>query len=683
MADLVAERLLLLAFGLLLAGAIASSAYRNDWRKTGYAAVTFMAAASAALWILAARVLACGAADTRAFLAFGLLGTSLTFHVDRLSAVFLLVVPFVGLAAMLYAVEYMRKLHPNQCPARYYPFALLLMAAIVGVVTASDLLFFFIFWELMTLTSWVLVWFERDDETKVRAAWQYFIVTHVASACILAAGIVTYTRSGSFAFGDIARVIGEMAQSSPALVHLLMALFLIGFATKAGMFPLGAWLPQAYPAAPSPASAAFAGSMTKLGIYGIVRVFFEFFQAPQLTTVWGAIIAVLGTGSIFVGTLTALREDDAKRVLSFHIIGQIGYMLLGVGTGLFFLRSSPALATVALMAGLYHVINHACYKSLLFLNVGAAEYYTRTRDLNKMGGLGSVMRVTTAAAIIASLSIAGIPPLSGFASKWLIYQSAFQGAFQGGIRAPLFLLLGLVAMFISLVTLASFMKLLGSIFLGKQAAGVEKVTGDVPISMRIPQIGLSAVCVLLGVVPILPLLLLYGAVREILGASFVPGFTSLFGSNASGIALNLGKGVAGLWNPAYAVAALAVCATAAYAISRAGHAPSRHTEGWYGGEEYQPELVRFRAHGFCLPFKNAFAKVYPSVRVPRIHALQLLKRAFDVDRWLYNPLVNAGARITQLLSRTHSGIPQVYMVWQLVGMILAFAILFLLLRGHV
>ena len=679
MAYLVPERLLFLAFGLLLVGAVASSVYRKDWRKTGYTAVTFMAAASVALWVLAAHVLACGAADTRAFLAFDPLGASLTFHIDRLSAVFLLVVPFVGLAAMLYAVEYMKKLYPGQSPARYYPFALLLMATIVGVVTTSDLFFFFIFWEMMTLTSWVLVWFERDDETKVRAAWQYFIFTHVASACILAAGIVAYTRSGSFAFGDIARVIGQMAQSSPALVHLLMALFLIGFATKAGMFPLGAWLPQAYPAAPSPASAAFAGSMTKLGIYGIVRVFFEFFQAPQLTTVWGAIIAVLGTTSIFVGTLTALREDDAKRVLSFHIIGQIGYMLLGIGTGLFFLRSSPALATVALMAGLYHVINHACYKSLLFLNVGAAEYYTRTRDLNKMGGLGSVMRVTTAAAIIASLSIAGIPPLSGFASKWLIYQSAF----QGGIRFPLFLLLGFVAMFISLVTLASFMKLLGSIFLGKQAAGVEKVTSDVPVSMRIPQIGLSAVCVLLGVVPILPLLLLYGVAREILGASFVPGFAGLFGSDMSGIALNLGKGVTGLWNPAYAVAALAVCVAVAYAISRAGLAPSRRTKGWYCGEEYQPEEVRARAHGFCLPFKNAFAKVYPSVRVPRINALRLLQRAFDVDSWLYNPLVNAGARMTELLSRTHSGIPQVYMVWQLVGMILAFAILFLLLRGHV
>ena len=675
MACVSPEQLLFTAFGLLTLGALVSIAGRN-WRSTGYTAVVFAGAASVALWILAADAIVGGEVNTPEYLRLGAIGASLTFHIDRLSAVFLLLVPLIGLAALLYSVEYMNHVHRNASAARYYPFALLLLASITGVVTTSNLFYFFIFWELMTLTSWALVWFDREDEKKVRAAWQYFVATHIAAACMLVAILIIYTRSGSFAFADAAATVGTMVRTSPWLAHILVALFFIGFATKAGMFPLGGWLPQAYPAAPSPATATFAGTMTKLGIYGIVRVLFEFFRVPELTTVWGGIIATLGALSIFVGTLAALREDDAKRMLSYSTIGQIGYMLLGVGTGLFFLQSVPALAAVALIAALYHLLSHACSKSLLFLNVGAAEYQTGTRDLNKIGGLGALMPVSMAAAIIAGLSIAGIPPFSGFVSKWLIYQSTI----QGGIRAPMFLILALVAMFVSLVTLAVLMKLIGVMFLGKLSTAGKRVTGDVPATMRIPQEILAAVCVLLGVVPILPLLLLYRAAQDVLGAGFVPAFGGLFGSNPSGIALNVGAGTAGVWNPAYTLVALIFCALLAYAISRSAHAPMRVTETWYGGEEADPEHVRFRAHGFVLPFKEAFAKVYPSVSLPKISAFASIQKVLNLDTWVYGPIVNAGSRLTGRLSRAHSGIPQLYMLWQVIGIIAVLALLFIMLK---
>jgi len=541
----------------------------------------------------------------------------------------------------------------------------------------SDLFFFFIFWEMMTLTSWVLVWFDRDNEVKVRAAWKYFVVIHAATACMFAAGIVAYSKSGSFAFTEIARAIGEIAQSNPALVHIMMALFLIGFATKAGMFPFGGWLPEAHPAAPAPASAIFSGAMIKTGIYAIVRIFVEFLHVPELTTIWGAIIAVLGAVSIFVGTVTALRQDDVKRVLSFHSIGQIGYMLLAVGTSIFFLQTNPLLSTVALIAGLYHVINHACFKSLLFLNAGAAEYYTGTRDLNIMGGLGKLMPITMTTAVIASLSIAGIPPFNGFASKWLIYQSTA----YAGLAMPLFLPLFLAAIFSSLVTLASFMKVMGAMFLGHLATNGKKVPGDVPLSMRVPQVVFSAACVLLGVLPILPLYLLYGAASDVLAQRPVPGFSEIFGSSSAGITLSFGAGTVGVWNPAYALAAIAVCGIIAYAIGRSALAPARETVGWYCGEEYEPDEVRFRAHGFCLTFREAFAKVYPSIPVPKWGVPTFLQRLADVDTWLYGPLVKGGTRITERLSRTHTGIPQFYMLWQVVGAVVVLGLLFALLRG--
>lgn len=669
------EQLLLLAFGLLALGALVTAVYAGNWRRAGYTAVVFTAAAAVTLWVLAAGVFLSGAVGTREFLTFSPLGASLAFHIDRLSSIFLIIVPFVALAAMLYSIDYMRKAHPDDSPRRYYPFALLLVAAILGVVTSSDLLFFFIFWECMTLTSWVLVWFDRGNEVKVRAAWLYFVVTHAAAACLLIAILVTRSRSGSFAFTDMAAGLAYLQASTPWLFHVVLGLFFIGFATKAGMFPFGGWLPPAHAAAPSPVSAFLSGIIVKIGIYGIIRTFLGFLPPSEASVIWGGIIAVLGTASIFIGTLAALGQDDAKRVLGFHTIGQVGYMLLGIGTGLFFLRSNPVLASIALIAGLYHVINHSCYKSLLFLNVGAAEYRTGTRDLNKLGGLGALMPVTMAAAVIASLSIAGIPPFNGFVSKWLIYQTTI----LGGIEAPLFLLLGVVAMFISLVTLASFMKLLGSIFLGKPAPYPKETAGEVPASMQLAQIELAAACIVLGVVPILPLAVLYSAAGDILGSGVVPSYAALFGASRSGIATSSGV-AAGAWNPPYMIAALLVCCLGAYVVTRLARATSRQTESWYGGEEATADEVRYRAHGFVLPFKEVFANIYPSIPVPRVQALQIVRKILDFDKWLYNPFVKTGGWMVDRFSRTHIGVPQMYMIWQLAGVILVMAALFALFR---
>lgn len=668
------EYLLYFGFVLLVAGAVASSLAARSLRAAGYVAVAFTALACAALWTVAARVFAGGDVVVKTGLAFQPLKAALVFHIDKLSAVFVVVLTFVGLAATIYAVEYIRKVYPTSSPSRFYMPALLLIASMVGVVTVSDLFFFFIFWELMTLTSWVLVWFDRENEAKVRAAWFYFVVIHAATGCMLAAALIVYSQSHSFAFADIARATAQMAQSNPALLHVVLGLFFVAFVTKAGMFPLGGWLPEAHPAAPSPASAIFSGAMIKTGIYGVVRFFFAFLGTAGPAATWGGIIASLGAISIFVGTLTALRQDDVKRVLSFHSIGQIGYMLLGVGTSLFFIHTNPYLAIVGLVAGLYHVINHACFKSLLFLNAGSAEYYTGTRDLNLMGGLGKLMPVTMATAVIASLSIAGIPPLNGFASKWLIYQSGL----NAGIIAPLFLPLLLAAIFSSIATLASFMKMLGSMFFGHLATNGRDITRDVPAAMNVSQLGLSAACILLGVAPVLPVLLLYGVAREIIGGS-LPAFSGIFGSSSSGITLSLGHAVTGVWNPAVIIVALAASGLVAYAISRSARAPARETQPWYCGEEELSAEVRYRAHGFLLPFKAAFAGLYPSIRIPRIPALGRLKTVLDMDNWLYGPLVRAGSRLTDLLARTHSGLPAVYMLWQVIGMALTLLILFILL----
>ncbi|HID08514.1 MAG TPA: oxidoreductase, partial [Armatimonadetes bacterium] len=338
-------------------------------------------------------------------------------------------------------------------------------------------------------------------------------------------------------------------------------------------------------AAPTAASALFAGTMGKLGVYGIVRVFAELLPITRFSTSWGQTIAILGTISIFIGTVTALVQSDSKRLLSFHMIGQVGYMLLGVGTGICFLRISPALATVGLMAGLFHVVNNAYYKSLLFLNAGAVLYRTGTRDLNRVGGLGTIMPLTTAMAIIASLSIAGVPPFSGFSSKWMIFSSSI----IGGMQIPLpFIVLAIIAVFISAVTLASFLKFLGTAFLGRlHVEGKPDVEhADVPITMRIPQVIIAIFCILFGIWPALPAYILHLAVSGVLPADYSPALKQIAGTALIGIHLNLGEGVVSIWNPALVVTGLVLCCLIPYLIYRIAGAPVRSVAMWLCGEEH-------------------------------------------------------------------------------------------------
>ena len=212
----------------------------------------------------------------------------------------------------------------------------------------------------------------------------------------------------------------------------------LGFLVKAGGFPFGMWwLPDAHPAAPSPVSALLSGAMIKLGLYGILRVFLSLMPPGPWLLPWGFVIATFGTLSLFFGTMAALVQLDSKRLLAYHSIGQVGYMLLGFGLGLALLERDPALAAVAIVAGLFHLLNHACFKGLLFLNAGMFEVVTGERDLNRLGGLNKVVPLTAACTIVASLSIAGLPPFNGFSSKWLLYHASVWSGRGTARRLPL------------------------------------------------------------------------------------------------------------------------------------------------------------------------------------------------------------------------------------------------------
>jgi formate hydrogenlyase subunit 3/multisubunit Na+/H+ antiporter MnhD subunit len=435
---------------------------------------------------------------------------------------------------------------------------------------------------------------------------------------------------------------------------------------------MGDWLPDAHPVAPSGMSAMLSGALVKIGIYGLLRVFCDLAPMGGSVTAWGVVIALAGTGSLFVGTLTALRQADTKRLMAFHTIGQIGYICLGLGVGLFVLPANPALAALGFMGALFHAANHACFKACLFLGAGSVLFRTGERNMDRLGGLGTMMPATMGATTVASLSIAGVPPFNGFASKWLIVVTCI----LVGMSAPLFIVLGIVALFISLVTLASFLKVLGAVFLGPPDES--RRVREVPWPMVVPQVVLAALCVLLGLFPNLVLPFAHAAIAGV-SAVPLPSVGALTGG-PWGMAVSAGAMAGAVWMPLTILALLVALSLVAYGIQRAGAAPTRDVEVWLGGEVHPVSEVRYPASSFFLPFKHAFQGIYPSGRARAPHFPPPVRRALDLDRWLYAPLGRAVERTAHAAGRTHPGVPQVYLSFIVLGAIVVVAIILLAVR---
>ena len=381
--------------GAVIAGLIRS------WRGAGWTATVFVGLAGVLCWMVGLEVLRTGGAVHATVAVLPGFGSELAVNLDPLGAGFLLIITAVSFLATLYSVGYMG-MYRHETPGRFYGFLQLFVAGMIGVVCVADWLFFIVFWELMTLVLYFLVTYERSDAAAVRAGFKYFIMTHVAAVGLLATAVVLWRITGSFSFAAHRSGLADM---STALRSLLLALYFIAFATKAGIVPFGDWLPDAHPAAPSGVSAILSGVMIKLGAYGILRVFYQALLGTgrqDEMVVWGVIIAAFGTLSAVVGGLTAMRQNDTKRLLAFSSISQTGYIFLGLGVGITFM-GQPGLGALALLGFLgagFHILNDAIYKSLLFMNAGAIQYCGGTRDLNKIGGMAAVAPVAATVGLV-------------------------------------------------------------------------------------------------------------------------------------------------------------------------------------------------------------------------------------------------------------------------------------------
>ena len=417
-------------------------------------------------------------------------------RLDYLAAFFLLAFGVVGVAASIYAVGYSREYYSQRLAmmaSLYNAFLLSIML----VLTISHVLAFIIVWELMTVVAFCLVNHEYEKTDNTWAAYLCILMTHIGTAFICIAFLLLAAAANSFDF-ELLKT-GALSYMTRNAVFLCA---LLGFGTKAGFIPLHIWLPEAHPAAPSHVSALMSGIMIKTAIYGMCRFFLEFLGVgPEW---WGHLVLLLAIISAVFGVLYALMEHDLKRLLAYHSVENIGIILLGVGAGMVLMsRGQPVLAALAWIAGLYHVFNHAVFKSLLFLGAGAVLQAAHTKDIEHLGGLIKKMPYTALGFLIGAAAISALPPLNGFVSEWLTFQALFflphavVGIFGKLWAVLLIALLGLTGA----LAATCFVKAFGITFLGKPRSRNAENASEVSPFMLAPMAFLSLVCVAAGVWP--------------------------------------------------------------------------------------------------------------------------------------------------------------------------------------
>lgn len=404
---------------------------------------------------------------------------------DGLSVFILLITSLIGFLSAIYSISYIKRYTAEN---NFYALLSLMIAGMNGVILTGDMFNLYVFLEIAVIASYALVAFGTEKQ-ELEASFKYQVLGGVASLLILFSIGMLYWKTGTLNMGDISNILAN--SESGFFLTFTQILLITGFGLKAAMIPFHAWLPDAHSSAPSPISAMLSGVLIKaVGIYAILRLFFNLFIISYEISL---VITVIGALSMVIGVFLAIGQWDLKRLLAYHSISQMGYVIIGVGMGMIIMvrGGDKSIASLAIAGGLFHLINHAVFKGLLFLNAGAVEYVTGTRNLKMLGGLSKYLPVTTSTSLGASLSISGIPPFNGFFSKLIIIIAAIKGQFY---------LLAALAVIVSIVTLASFMKFQRYTFFNKKT--FTKKVKEVPFSMCFSMIVLVILCLALSLLAI-------------------------------------------------------------------------------------------------------------------------------------------------------------------------------------
>ncbi|WP_434512552.1 proton-conducting transporter transmembrane domain-containing protein [Desulfitobacterium sp. AusDCA] len=401
-------------------------------------------------------------------------------NIDDLSKLFALIISVIVFLASIYSIGYFKNEKHNN---RYFFFLLLTLGSLIGVVTSTQFGNFYVFWELMTWSSYLLIVHEPSEKA-LKAGFKYFMMC-TSGAYIMQFGILVLQKSAGTL--DMQAVSSKLPLMAPGLLIAVTAMFIIGAGVKAGLVPMHSWLPEAHPAAPSPVSAILSGILTKIGIYGLVRVLFVVFGAALLTQLGsagkfsytGLAISILGLATFFYGEIMALFQKDVKRMLAYSTMAQVGEIITTLGIGTY----------LSMVAGLYHVMNHAIMKGLLFLAVGILVYRLKSREISAFKGIGKAMPITAGCLSIGILAIMGLPPFNGFISKFLMLYAAVNAGYW---YIAALLLLG------SIIAVIYYIRLIKTVFFEKyEGTAVE----EAPLTMLVPIGLLTGLVIFNGLFP--------------------------------------------------------------------------------------------------------------------------------------------------------------------------------------
>lgn len=659
------ESLIVVLFLIFLAGSVVPLLWRRGiW---GDQAAYFSSLIGSSVGLIVALSTMLGGGMERLALWEMAPGFMLRFQLDPLSAFFLFILSLVGIGVSIYALAYGKE-YSRQGKGVLVGFSWnLFFLTMILVLLAADAFSFLFFWEAMSLISFLLVMTEHEVERVRKAGFLYIAMTHLGSLFLFLSFLILYWLTGSYLFSDWGEMVPKLGEG---LRSFLFIALLIGFGTKAGLMPFHIWLPKAHPVAPSHVSAMMSAVMLKVAVYGMIRFFIEVLGEP--TAWWGGVLLGIGLLSAFLGSLYGAAQNEMKSFLAYSSSENMGLIAIGIGAALLFqANENPFLASFTLGAALFHSLNHALFKGVLFMGAGSVLYATHTSNGNLLGGLIHRMPQTAVLFLIGGVAMAAFPPLNGFISEWMLFQSLIHLSFaspsvwQGmvGILAAVFL--GMIGALVA----GGVVKHFGAAFLAVPRTEAAEHAKEVPLSMRLGMGMFAFFLFLFGLFPGIALSLIQGVILSI-------GLKRIY---FQALSIRMPQGETSIL-PSLILLLLVLILGASIVVLRSRLGKERVDFGktWNCGTPYRPSMA-YTATSISHPLLMMFRSIVPlerkvSVRGEYAYFPKRISYRIEVhsifERILYRPVWTVVLFLSEQIRRIQNGSLQTYLLYMVVTLIL-------------
>lgn len=605
------------------------------------------------------------------------------FLIDGIAAFFLLLIGIVSLSVSIYSLSYIREYIDNKHVAVFGFFFNTFILSMVFLISSNDVFSFIVFWELMSITSFFLVIYNHESDHNLKAGIIYLIMTNMGTALILASLLLLSSHVGSFSFESF-RLSSDSFSTS--LKNIVFILAFIGFGTKAGIVPLHIWLPYAHPSAPSNVSALMSAIMIKTAIYGLIRIIYDFSGMGSSAinnsdfVWWGLLFVTIGAISSVVGVLHGVVEKDIKRALAYSSIENIGIIFIGLGLSLVFLSFNLVyLSAFAMLAAMYHLLNHAIFKSLLFMGAGAIIFRTHTANMEKLGGLIKKMPWTALLFLVGVLSISGLPFFNGFVSEYLLMISFISSSQVPNIIITVSIGFASAAFALTLgIVLATFVKIFGISFLSKPRTEIVYKIKEVPRTMLVGMGIVALACIILGLIPTIGMSMISHAFNLQLSLN-----QTLFSFSSILPESGLDNGSSGLSLPVVLLIFVSILvATIGFLYGVGGRTEQKISETWSCGLGNINERMQYTPSSLSHPILHVFRNFYrPSLviqSIPHYSSNPYFKKSVKIqfsdkniiEDFMYKPILSNVFKACERMKKFRTGKVNLYLLNVLITIML-------------